>query len=76
MGKPCVIPALPHSTVYIEAPDARILGAPLADVRLRCPFLLRTVRPKPPAGRSISHLLKVDGAQALTELEEMSLNTR
>lgn len=41
------MPELPDITVYIEALEARILDAPLDGVRLRSPFLLRTVKPKP-----------------------------
>lgn len=47
MGNPWSMPELPDITVYIEALEARVLDAPLDGVRLRSPFLLRTVRPKP-----------------------------
>jgi len=39
------MPELPDITVYIEALDRRITGAPLEGVRLASPFLLRTVEP-------------------------------
>ncbi|MFQ5772959.1 MAG: Fpg/Nei family DNA glycosylase [Kiloniellaceae bacterium] len=39
------MPELPDITVYIEALEARILDRPVADVRVRSPFLLRTARP-------------------------------
>ncbi|HUT48542.1 MAG TPA: DNA-formamidopyrimidine glycosylase family protein [Alphaproteobacteria bacterium] len=39
------MPELPDITVYIEALDRRIAGAPLDGVRLASPFLLRTVEP-------------------------------
>lgn len=41
------MPELPDITVYIEALDERIMGASLSGIRLRSPFLLRTVQPKP-----------------------------
>lgn len=47
IGKPCSMPELPDITVYIEALDVRIMGVPLSGLRLRSPFLLRTVQPKP-----------------------------
>jgi formamidopyrimidine-DNA glycosylase len=39
------MPELPDITVYIEALDRRVTGAPLEGVRLASPFLLRTVEP-------------------------------
>jgi formamidopyrimidine-DNA glycosylase len=39
------MPELPDITVYIEALERRIAGAPLTGVRLASPFLLRTVEP-------------------------------
>ena len=39
------MPELPDVTVYIEALEARILGAPLERVRIAHPFLLRTAEP-------------------------------
>jgi formamidopyrimidine-DNA glycosylase len=39
------LPELPDVTVYIEALERRILGAPLQRVRLLTPFLLRSVDP-------------------------------
>jgi formamidopyrimidine-DNA glycosylase len=47
MGKPWSMPELPYITIYIEALETRIMGAPLDGFRLKSPFLLRTVRPKP-----------------------------
>ncbi|CAN0597813.1 unnamed protein product, partial [Laminaria digitata] len=41
------MPELPDITVYLDALERRILGAPLNGVRLRSPFLIRTVQPKP-----------------------------
>ena len=40
------MPELPDITVYIEALERRILGAPLAEVRLGSPFVLRSVAPR------------------------------
>src|SRR6516164_4664986 len=45
------MPELPDITVYIEALEARILGATLDDVRIKSPFLLRTVEPPLEAAR-------------------------
>jgi formamidopyrimidine-DNA glycosylase len=39
------VPELPDVTVYVEALESRVRGAALERVRLRSPFLLRTVTP-------------------------------
>src|ERR1044071_3857820 len=39
------MPELPDIVVYIEALHARIVGQPLTEIRLKTPFLLRTVEP-------------------------------
>src|SRR3954465_4596346 len=39
------MPELPDITVYVEALQRRIAGQPLEEVRLKTPFLLRTVDP-------------------------------
>jgi formamidopyrimidine-DNA glycosylase len=39
------MPELPDITVYIEALRRRIVGEPIAEVRLNTPFLLRSVEP-------------------------------
>jgi formamidopyrimidine-DNA glycosylase len=39
------MPELPDITVYVEALQRRIVGQPVEEVRLRTPFLLRTVEP-------------------------------
>lgn len=39
------MPELPDITVYVEALRRRIVGQPLEEVRLKTPFLLRTVEP-------------------------------
>lgn len=41
------MPELPDVTVYVEALEARLLGASLESVELRNPFLLRSVEPAP-----------------------------
>src|SRR5213595_3262711 len=39
------MPELPDITVYVEALNRRIVGSTLEDVRLKSPFLLRSVEP-------------------------------
>ena len=39
------MPELPDIVVYVEALERRIVGQPLVEVRLKTPFLLRTVDP-------------------------------
>ena len=39
------MPELPDITVYIEALEKRVAGAPLERVRIGHPFLLRTAEP-------------------------------
>jgi formamidopyrimidine-DNA glycosylase len=39
------LPELPDITVYVEALRRRVVGQPLDEVRLKTPFLLRTVEP-------------------------------
>jgi formamidopyrimidine-DNA glycosylase len=39
------VPELPDITVYVEALNRRVAGARLEDVRLKSPFLLRSVAP-------------------------------
>jgi formamidopyrimidine-DNA glycosylase len=41
------MPELPDVTVYVEALERRILGEPLAGIRIGSPFVLRTVAPSP-----------------------------
>ena len=43
------MPELPDVDVYVSALDARVSGATLESVRLKSPFLLRTVAPPLPA---------------------------
>lgn len=42
------MPELPDITVYVEALRRRIVGQPLEEIRLKTPFLLRTVEPPLP----------------------------
>jgi formamidopyrimidine-DNA glycosylase len=55
------MPELPDITVYLDALEARILDAPLVGVRLKSPFLLRTVQPKPldTVGRTVTGLRRI-----------------
>lgn len=39
------MPELPDITIYVESLQRRIVGQPLQEIRLRTPFLLRTVEP-------------------------------
>jgi formamidopyrimidine-DNA glycosylase len=39
------MPELPDITVYVEALKRRVVGEPVTEVRLKTPFLLRTVEP-------------------------------
>jgi formamidopyrimidine-DNA glycosylase len=39
------VPELPDIVAYVEALDARVVGQPIAEIRLKTPFLLRTVEP-------------------------------
>ncbi len=43
------MPELPDIELYLHALRARVVGEPLLRLRLRSPFLLRTVEPKPAA---------------------------
>ncbi len=55
------MPELPDVTVYIEALDARIADATLENVRIRSPFLTRTVSPRPSEaiGHRVSSLRRI-----------------
>jgi formamidopyrimidine-DNA glycosylase len=39
------VPELPDITVYVEALRRRLVGQPIEEIRLKTPFLLRTVEP-------------------------------
>ena len=55
------MPELPDIAAYINALEPRILGQPLASVRLSSPFLLRTVEPPLGAahGRDVRELRRI-----------------
>jgi formamidopyrimidine-DNA glycosylase len=55
------MPELPDIQVYIEALDARIMGARIGNISIRSPFLLRTVRPSPQdaCGQSVTGLRRI-----------------
>lgn len=55
------MPELPDITVYCEALERRIAGAPLERVRLQNPFLLRSLTPEPKAaeGRKVTAIRRV-----------------
>jgi formamidopyrimidine-DNA glycosylase len=55
------MPELPDIVVYLEALRPRVLGRPLQQVRLRSPFLLRSVSPRPAAleGRTVRELRRL-----------------
>ena len=65
------MPKLPDITVYIEALERRIVGAPLEKVRLASPFLLRSVDPPLAAveGKAVTHLRRL-GKRIVIGLEE------
>jgi formamidopyrimidine-DNA glycosylase len=64
------VPEFPDVTVYIEALEARILGARLDRIRLASPFLLRSVHPPPGAahGRMVRALRRI-GKRIVIELD-------
>jgi formamidopyrimidine-DNA glycosylase len=64
------MPELPDVTVYLEALDARILGARLIGLRLANPFVLRSVDPAPAevAGRTVTRLRRL-GKRLVIALE-------
>jgi formamidopyrimidine-DNA glycosylase len=64
------VPELPDVTVYVEALTARIVGQPLAAVRLASPFLLRSVDPPiaTAVGRTVRGVRRL-GKRVVVELE-------
>jgi formamidopyrimidine-DNA glycosylase len=69
------MPELPDITVYIEALERRLLGAPLEGVRLASPFLLRTVEPplKALEGRRVTGLRRLGKRIAIALEDELWL---
>src|SRR5690242_19110929 len=65
------MPELPDVTVYLEALEARILGARLLGLRLANPFVLRSVDPSPSevAGREVIGLRRL-GKRLVIELAD------
>ena len=64
------MPELPDVVVYIEALEERVLGQPLLAVRLRSPFVLRSVEPPLAAagGRAVLGLRRI-GKRIVFDLE-------
>jgi formamidopyrimidine-DNA glycosylase len=64
------MPELPDVTVYVEALSERIVGRKLTGLRLRSPFVLRTVEPRPSAavGRTVVGVRRI-GMRIVTSLE-------
>jgi formamidopyrimidine-DNA glycosylase len=64
------MPELPDITVYMEAIERRVLGEPLEEIRIRNPFLLRSVEPPLSAviGRRVVGVRRL-GKRIATELE-------
>jgi formamidopyrimidine-DNA glycosylase len=64
------LPELPDITVYLEALETRVRGATLANVRLKSPFLLRSVDPplSETAGKRVVALRRL-GKRICFELE-------
>ena len=46
LGYDVFVPELPDLTIYLEALEERVVGTRLEGVRLKSPFLVRTVEPK------------------------------
>ena len=65
------MPELPDITVYLEALESRVLDQPIEEIRLRNPFLLRTVEPPlgSVVGRRVEGLRRV-GKRIVLELGE------
>jgi formamidopyrimidine-DNA glycosylase len=64
------VPELPDVTVYLDALQQRIVGQPLAKLRLTSPFVLRTVEPRPDelAGKTVIALRRI-GKRIVLELQ-------
>ncbi len=65
------MPELPDITVYIECLDRRVTGRPLQKVRIRHPFLLRSVEPplSDAEGRTVRGLRRL-GKRIVFELDD------
>jgi formamidopyrimidine-DNA glycosylase len=64
------MPELPDVTVYIEALERRIGGRRLEKIRLKSPFLLRSIEPRPAEaeGRAVTGLSRI-GKRIVIALE-------
>jgi formamidopyrimidine-DNA glycosylase len=64
------MPELPDITVYVEALQRRLVGEPLVDVRVRSPFLVRSVEPplSSAVGRRVRGVRRL-GKRIVVELE-------
>jgi formamidopyrimidine-DNA glycosylase len=65
------MPELPDVAVYVESLQARVVGRPLARVRLASPFVLRSADPpiQSAAGRRVRHVRRL-GKQIVFALED------
>jgi formamidopyrimidine-DNA glycosylase len=65
------MPELPDVTVYVESLAERTVGAVLEKIRLKSPFLLRSVKPRPSAvtGKTVLGVRRL-GKRIIFELED------
>jgi formamidopyrimidine-DNA glycosylase len=65
------MPELPDITVYVEALRRRVVGEPVTEIRLKTPFLLRTVEPPLSAliGKRVAAVERL-GKRIMISLEE------
>ncbi len=65
------MPELPDITVYVEALESRTVGEVLENIRLKSPFLLRSVSPRPTAvkGKAVTGMRRI-GKRVVFELED------
>ncbi|HEY0592378.1 MAG TPA: DNA-formamidopyrimidine glycosylase family protein [Thermoanaerobaculia bacterium] len=63
------MPELPDIVAYVEALEARITGSTLRGIRIRSPFVLRSVEPAPDelAGRAVTRIGRI-GKRIVIEL--------
>jgi formamidopyrimidine-DNA glycosylase len=69
------VPELPDIVVYLESLAPRVLGRPLEQVRLRSPFVLRTVDPpiRQAAGKRVGELARMGKRIVLALDDELFL---
>ncbi len=65
------MPELPDVTVYVEALEARVVGEVLEKIRLKSPFVLRSVSPRPSAlvGKTVTGMRRI-GKRIVFEFED------